>query len=474
MKFDADTCYRALSARDSRFDGLFFVAVKTTGIYCRPVCPARTPRRDRCNYFPNAATAEQAGYMPCLRCRPELAPGAAPMDAPTRVAQRAVELMDTGSVEAAAARLGVSSRHLRRVLRSEFGVSPIDLVQSRRVALARRLLRDTRVPITQVALASGFSSVRRFNAAFLERAGRPPSAFRKHAREGDSSAIVLHLDYRPPLDFAGMLAFLAPRATPGVEVVDDDSYTRTLRVGKRAGWVRVSAGSKPGRLKAEVAPSLLRALPSVVHGIRSMFDLDARPDVIAGALSASPKLRRLVKARPGLRVPGAMDPFDLCVRAILGQQVSVAAATTLAGRIAGKFGEAIETPDAGLTQIAVSSATMAGLKPSVLARLGVLPARARTLVALARAVEQGDVALDGSIDAEATVARLCEITGIGDWTAQYIAMRALGWPDAFPSGDLVLRRALGREARAVAESWRPWRAYAAMHIWAGQANGESK
>jgi AraC family transcriptional regulator of adaptative response / DNA-3-methyladenine glycosylase II len=391
------------------------------------------------------------------------------MDASGRLAQRAVDLLDTGSVEAAANHLGVSSRHLRRVLRSELGVAPMDLVQSRRVALARRLLRDTGVPVTQVALASGFSSVRRFNAAFLERAGRPPSAFRKHAAASDGSAVVLHLDYRPPLDFAGMLAFLAPRATPGFEAVDGDSYARTLRVGKRAGWVRVEEGAKPGRLKAEVTPSLLRALPTVVQCIRRMFDLDARPDVIRAALSASARLRPLVKARPGLRVPGAMDPFELAVRAILGQQVSVAAATTLAGRVAEKFGASIATPDPRLTRVATSSAALASANPSALARLGVLPARARTLVALARAVEQGDIKLDGTTDAEATIARLCEILGICDWTAQYIAMRALGWPDAFPAGDLVLRRELGAKPGEAAEQWRPWRAYAAIHIWAGQA-----
>jgi AraC family transcriptional regulator of adaptative response / DNA-3-methyladenine glycosylase II len=473
---DPATCYRAVCARDGRFDGRFFVGVTTTGIYCRPVCRARTPGRDRCRFFGTRAEAEREGFRACFRCRPELAPGQGPLDALPRLVERAIARIDAGalngrSVDALAESLQVSGRHLRRALTAALGVGPVALAQSRRLALAKQLLQDTSLPLAELALASGFESVRRFNALFQARFGRPPSAVRREEGAGGApgASLTLRLDHRTPYGWDALLAFLAPRAIPGVEEVDGEVYRRTLRVGSRRGWVAVRRDARRPALRADVSLSLAGALMPVVARLRALLDLDAHPAIIDEHLAGDPVLRPLVNLRPGLRVPGAFDGFESAARAILGQQVTVGGATTLAGRLARRFGEPLETPFPGLDRLFPPAETLAEAGDDDVASLGMPAARARAVLALARAVARDGLRLEPSGDVESTLARLRELPGIGDWTAQYVAMRALGWPDAFPAGDLGLRAALGgvsaSAAVRVAERWRPWRAYAVMHLW---------
>jgi AraC family transcriptional regulator of adaptative response / DNA-3-methyladenine glycosylase II len=476
MNLEPQRCYRALAARDARFDGLFFVGVTTTGIYCRPVCTARTPGRDRCRFFPSAAAAEQAGFRPCLRCRPELAPGSAPVDAAGRLARAAAARIDGGALddgdrlEALAVELGVSSRHLRRAVRRELGVSPIELAQTHRLLLAKQLLTETRLPFIQVAFASGFASVRRFNALFRSHYRLTPGQVRRSRRSLPAAESVrVSLSYRPPLAWRPLLRFLADRALAGVEIVEGRSYGRTVALGKHRGWVRVEPHEGKNVLTVEVSTSLVAALAPLLARLRHLFDLSARPDLIAAHLGADPRLGPVVRRCPGLRVPGAFCGFDLAVRAILGQQVSVPAATTLAGRLAAQFGEPVETPFAGLNRAAPTPEALAQADAGALARLGLPRLRAESLRALAQAVAAGRLRLGPGPTPEDTATRLLEFPGVGPWTAQYIAMRAAGWPDAFPEGDLGLRKALGgasaRQVRQLADAWRPWRAYAAMHLW---------
>ena len=479
MTLDAETCYRAVAARDRRFDGLFFVGVRTTGIYCRPVCTARTPRRDRCAFFGRAAEAERAGFRACFRCRPELAPGSGPVDSVPRLVSRAVGRIEAGflnraSVDELAASLGVGSRHLRRTVAAELGVTPVELAQSRRLALAKQLLHDSHLPMAEVAYASGFSSLRRFNALFRERFGRPPSALRRTQGNGaPPGALVLRLDYRPPLDWEAALRFLADRATPGVESVSGGAYRRTVRLGESAGWVSVAPDSGRPALRAAVSLSLVGALLPLAARLRALFDLDARPEVIAAHLGGDGLLAQEVRRRPGLRVPGALDGFEAAARAVVGQQVSVAAATTVSGRLAAALGASVATPFPELTRLSPAPEAMVAAGEDRIAALGMPWARACTLVALARQVATGDLALERHAERGEVVERLRAIPGIGDWTAQVVAMRALGDPDAFPAGDLGVRRALGgvdpRRALARAERWRPWRAYATMHLWGAGA-----
>jgi AraC family transcriptional regulator of adaptative response / DNA-3-methyladenine glycosylase II len=481
VRLEADTCYRALAARDRRFDGLFLVGVSTTGVYCRPICPARTPGRDRCRFFARAAEAEREGFRACLRCRPELAPGRGPVDAgPRLVAAAAARIeagfLNEGSVDALASGLGVTGRHLRRALSGALGLSPVELAQSRRMALAKQLLQDTDLGMTEVAFASGFRSLRRFNALFRARFGKPPSALRREAGAATArdGAIPLRLDFRPPLDWEALLAFLGARATAGVEEVAGGAYRRTVRLGGRTGWVEVRLDPECPALRADVSLSLAGALMPLAARLRALFDLDARPDAVAAHLGRDPLLRRSVGRRPGLRVPGAFDGFETAVRVVLGQQVSVRAATTLAGRLAAALGEPIATPFPALGRLPPTPGAVAGAGEDRLAGLGMPGARARALGALAAAAAEGRLPLDAQ-GLRDGADRLRELPGIGDWTAQVLAMRS-GEPDAFPAGDLGVRRALGaagaREAEARAERWRPWRAYAAMHLWTTLARGE--
>jgi AraC family transcriptional regulator of adaptative response / DNA-3-methyladenine glycosylase II len=475
MALDHATCYRALRARDPRFDGRFFVAVSSTRIYCRPVCTVKPPKRENCRFYPSAAAAETGGYRPCLRCRPELAPGNSSIDATTRLAQAAASLiedgtMNGGGVEALAARLGVSERHVRRALGAEFGVSPIEFAQTQRLLLAKRLLTDTRLPVTEVALASGFGSLRRFNALFKERYRLNPKQLRRVApRAGAAAADALRfeLSYRPPYDWPGLTAFLGARAVEGVESVDAKAYRRTVRIAlekrEHRGWIEVMPSARKPALTVTLGASLAKVAPLVLGRVKALMDLSCHPAEVSRALGV------LAAGQPGARVPGAFDGFEVAVRAILGQQVSVAAARTLAGRFAAAFGTPVETPFPALACTFPAPDRVAGLKAGDIARIGMPGARAQTVLALARAMAAGRLELRPHADIEHSLAALRELPGIGEWTAQYIAMRALAWPDAFPHTDLGVMKAL-REKRpqkvlAAAEAWRPWRAYAVMHLW---------
>lgn len=481
MDLDPEACFRALAARDRRFDGRFFVAVRTTGVYCRPICPARTPGRDRVAFFARAAEAEREGYRACFRCRPELAPGAGPVDAvPRLVAAAAARIeagfLNEGSVDALAAALGVTARHLRRTVQAELGVSLVQLAQSRRLALAKQLLHDTPLPMAEVAFAAGFASLRRFNALFRARFGRPPSAVRREHGGRDASApLVLRLEYRPPLDWETQLGFLAGRCTAGVEQVEGGAYRRTVHLGARTGWLSVTADPVRPALRVEVSPSLTGALMPLVARLRGLFDLDARPDAVAARLGKDPLLAPSLLRHPGLRVSGAFDGFEAAARVVIGQQVSVAGATTIAGRLASALGGRIQTPFPGLDRLSAAAEAVAAAGEDRLAKLGMPGARARTLLGVARASAAGRVQLHRGGDVEATRSALLEIPGVGPWTADVITMRALGAPDAFPGGDLGVLRALSvgsaRAAEARAEGWRPWRAYAVMHLWSGATEG---
>ena len=453
LLLDRESCARALEARDARFDGVFFVGITSTGIYCRPICPARATLRKNRRFFSHAAAAERAGFRPCLRCRPELAPGLARVDAVPRLAQSAAGRIASGAmngrgVEALAVELGVTGRQLRRALRQELGVSPVELAQTHRLLLAKHLLTDTRLPMTQVAYASGFQSLRRFNALFRSRYRLNPAALRRggsRQQPGDSGeGVRLTLSYRPPIDWNALLAFLGARATPGVEHVDDGRYSRTLRIGAQTGVIRVGArdvGSSPV-LGLEVSASLVPVLMEIRARVRHVFDLDAEPARIeshlrAGGLAPTWKLRR------GLRVPGAIDGFELATRAILGQQVSVKGATTLMARLTATFGEAFDTGDPLLTRLAVTAERIAEAGVLRIKAIGLPTARATTIYLLSREVAEGALRIEPDADVRALTRRLTEIPGIGPWTAEYIAMRGMHWPDAFPAGDLVLRRKAG-------------------------------
>ena len=555
MELNTDTCYQALLAHDSRFDGVFFVGVASTGIYCRPVCTAKMPRRENCTFHRSASAAERAGFRPCLRCRPELAPGNAQIDATNRLAAAAAGRIEDGAlidggVEDLAAELGVSGRHLRRVVEQEFGVTPVELAQTFRLLLAKRLLTDTDMPVIEVAFASGFTSLRRFNALFKERYRLNPTGLRKVRKgAGEAAALTCEIAYCPPLDWPAMMDFLCGRVCKGVEAVQGDRYLRTIAIERKSnssfvrgkeeegshtkaqrheeeqekndhsnhvvndsrsryiafcpggalgrrppsvalhgiatgdhelplngnlveplaaqgiatGWLAVSPVAGRDTLRVEVSLSLAPVLREALATVKRVFDLAARPEQISAHLGA------IAEARPGLRVPGAFHGFEMAVRAILGQQVSVAAATTLAGRFVQAFGEPIVTPFEGLTHLSPDPCRIARADPAELVALGILNSRAKSILALAQALTEGSLTLRPGRDVERTIARLKELPGIGEWTAQYIAMRALGWPDAFPHTDLGIRKALNdpgpKRVLEIAEAWRPWRAYATMHLW---------
>lgn len=489
-----DTCYQALLARAPRYDGRFFTCVKSTGIYCRPVCPAPPPRREHCTFVVSAAAAQAAGFRPCLRCRPESAPDSAAWAGTSTTVSRALRLieegeLDEGGVETLAERLGVSSRHLRRLFQRHLGATPVAVAQTRRLLLAKQLLHQTDLPITQVALASGFGSVRRFNEAFLGLYGRPPNALRgrRDGRAERSPELNLLLPYRPPYDWPAMLDFLGRRAIEGLERVDGGVYRRTLRLGDAAGnapgnaveedehgEVAVSHVPEAASLRASIRLPRLAALPGVIARLRGLFDLQADPETIRRALARDATLAPLVRARPGLRVPGCWDVFEASVRAILGQQVSVQEATRLARRFVERLGDEVAGETPGLTRLFPLPERVV---PEAVGALGVPGARAGALVRLAETCRREPRRFERALSLDDTIERLCALPGIGDWTAHYIAMRALGENDAFPAADAALRRVLATDgvrpdARALrlrAEAWRPWRAYAVMHLWHADA-----
>ena len=474
---DEKIAYQALTSRDSRFDGVFFVGVTSTGIYCRPVCPVKAPLAKNCLFFSSAEAAEKAAFRPCLRCRPELAPGNAPLDNSHRIASLLVQRIEEGvledgdSLEKIASQFALSLRQFRRIVHKELGVSPVELKQTRRLLLAKQLLTETTLPITEIAFASGFASLRRFNDVFSTRYRMPPSRLRKSLATDKtpitSDTSFLSLSYRPPFDWASLLSFLSTRAIKGVESIDNVSYARTVRLGEHTGWIRVVQAANA--LKVEFTHSLTPVLPALLSRLRNLFDLDAHPTLIVAHLQQDPLLRESLLKNPGLRVPGAFDNFEMAVRAILGQQITVKAATTLGGRFAGAFGTSIETPFSELTHLSPLPENLLNVSVDDIASLGIVGARARTLLALSEACVHEALLTDVVMQPDQAIARLTSLPGIGDWTAQYIAMRALRWPDAFPAGDIVVRKNLGgvttKEAEQLSQAWRPWRSYAVMHIW---------
>ena len=470
-----DICQRAVRARDVRFDGIFFVGITTTRVYCRPVCPARVSYPERRRFFDSAASAERAGYRPCLRCRPELAPGRALMDAVPRLARLAAQRIAAGalngqSVTDLAGELGVSERHLRRALERELGVSPAELAQTHRLLLAKRLLAETSLPVTRVAFASGFQSLRRFNSVFRERYRLSPSALRRAAPSAGngsaspaSDAVTLTLAYRPPLDWSMLVGRLAREAVPGMAVVDGMRYARTVRLEGRTGAIAASNVPAKSHLEVAVSLSLLPVLMPLLARLRHLFDLDAEPAMVDAHL-AQHGLARAVRRRPGVRIPGAIDGFEIALRSLLAEE-----GAALFERVLGELGEGVETGISGLTRLAPGPERVAQAGPSALTGVGVPRAAAESVVGVARALVTGALRLQPGSDVVATHRALLEMEGVGERLATMIVMRALYWPDAFPTADPDLQRAVGaagrRELREHAERWRPWRAYAAQHLW---------
>ncbi len=474
--------YAAFKAKDARFDGRFFVGISSTGIYCRPVCRARQPKAENCTFYPTAAEAEQAGYRPCLLCRPELAPGTSITDATANLVYRAARMLEKNcgsgqSLEEIAGRLGCTARHLRRVFTSEYHVSPIQYLQTCRLLLAKSLLTDTALPVLDVAMAAGFGSLRRFNDLFKKQYKLSPTALRKRtSEEKHNGNITLALGYRPPYPWEEMLNFLAGRAITGVEVVKNGEYMRTVHLesaeGKQVyGWVRVGHKPKKNALTVTVSEALLPVLPQVLARIRHLFDLSCDPHAVYETL------RVMNDLRPGLcilgtRVPGCFNAFEMAVRAVLGQQITVKAASTLAARIVETYGTPVQTGIEGLTHLFPLPEDILALDGAIenhLGALGVIASRSNTIYELARILVQGEIDFDLCAQPEEEMKKLMTIRGIGGWTAQYIAMRAMEWPDAFLETDAGVKKALqpytAKELLKMAEAWRPWRSYATVNLW---------
>ena len=481
MHLDSTACYQAMKAHDTRFDGRFFVGVSSTRIYCRPICRVRMPQQKNCTFHPSAAAAEAAGFRPCLRCRPELAPGFAATEASAKLARTAARMIEDGvandiDLSLVAEKIGVTDRHLRRIFSEEFGVSPVQYAQTHRLLLAKRLLTDTLLPVADVAFASGFSSVRRMNALFAERYGFSPTRLRKDGEDNDAAretdALTFVLPYRPPYDWTRLLAFFEMRAIPGVESVAGGVYRRVIRVDSdvasaKADWLEVSHLPKRDGLQLRFSSKLANSTQAVLSRTKQVFDVAADPQEIALALG------ELAAGAHGLRLPGAFDGFELAMRAILGQQVTVKAARTLATRFVDAFGEPIATPFADLKRTFPIASKVAALTRDDIGRLGIVGARAEAMIAIAKAASSKALVLTGGAEPMQAIESLCAIKGIGPWTAHYIAMRALAWPDAWPPQDVALLNAMNlpntakgqREADVIAESWRPWRSYAVLHTW---------
>lgn len=506
-----DVCYEAFRSKDARFDGRLFIGVSSTGVYCRPVCRARLPKKENCTYFATAAEAEQAGYRPCLLCRPELAPVRPAADTSGDLAARAASFLEENcgsglSMEETAARLGCTSRHLRRVFEKEYHVTPVQYQQTCRLLLAKNLLTDTDLSVMNVAMAAGFGSLRRMNELFQKQYRLSPAELRKTAGKaektagdaamgrGDAAAetgntamgpgnaaaktgsITVEMGYRPPYAWDGLLKFLEARAIAGVETVTDGRYARTVRMKDRngkilRGWIQVENLEEKGRLGLTVSESLLPALPQVRTRVRRMFDLDCDPEVIAGRLKVMDELRPGLFV-PGVRIPGCFDAFETSVRIILGQQISVKAAGTLAARLAAHYGSPVETGLDGLNRSFPTAEDFLAMGDKIQENLGVLgvtSARSESIRLLAEALEKGVLHLDQSADPEEEMERLQSLRGIGSWTAQNIVMRTMGWPDAFLETDAGIRHALPgqtpKELRELSEQWRPWRSYAMFQLW---------
>jgi AraC family transcriptional regulator of adaptative response / DNA-3-methyladenine glycosylase II len=482
MQLDSTICSRARLTHDARFDGQFFVGVLTTRIYCRPICPARPPREENVRYFSTAAAAAEAGLRPCLRCRPESAPGTPAWLGTSATVSRALRLigeseLKDGGIDALAAKLGIGARHLRRLFLQHLGASPIAIVQTRRLHFAKKLIDETRLEMREIALAAGYGSVRRFNDTFQKTYQRTPSHLRNLRKKSAAlpeNEYRFFLRYRPPLNWEALLAFMMRRAIPGIESVEDTIYRRIFSLNNQIGWLEASLDKSADVISLRIRFPEPRWLFLIVERVRRLFDLSADSDEITVHLRRDPLLAERIESRPGLRIPGSWDAFELAVRAILGQQVTVAGATTLAGRLIRTFG----TPVVVCPKLTHIFPAPEKLATSDLTKIGLPKARAHSIRSLARAVSDGKIAFTGVVNVEKFLSQFCEMPGIGSWTAQYVAMRALGEPDAFPASDLGLLRAAGlrdsRELESRAETWRPWRAYAAIYLWQGVSRNEQR
>ena len=482
LPLDRYACYAAMHAHDTRFDGRFFCGVSSTGIYCRPICRVKLPKQSNCTFFPSAAAAEAAGYRPCLKCRPELAPGLAPADSVARLATSAArfiteDCLTDRKISDLAESLGISGRHLRRVFFVEYGVSPVQFLQTQRLLLAKNLLTDTRLAVTDVAMAAGFGSIRRFNDVFKKQYRLAPGRFRnkepRSSRDGD--AITLFLAYRPPYAWDELISFLATRAIPKVECVTQDAYRRTVAIKKGeiiySGWISVAHLPKRNALSATVASTLLPVLPQVLTRVRHLFDINCDPFPVHEKLETMNTISPGIRV-PGIRLPGCFDPFEMSARAVLGQQITVKAARTLASRLADCFGAKIETPFEELSRTFPLPGSICSLEAPIenqLGPLGITGARARSILALAQALVTNSITLSLHGDPGVEMQKLLKLPGFGPWTVNYIAMRALGWPDAFLDTDYGVKKALSgmpaKEARALAQTWSPWRSYATITLW---------
>jgi len=486
--------FEAARSHDVRFDGRIYIGVTSTGIYCRPVCTVKMPKFANCTFFRHAAAAEKSGFRPCLVCRPEIAPGDAKVDAVSKLARLALRRIEDGALNASTidelgAEFDVSARHLRRALVAEFGVTPIELAQTQRLLQAKQLLSETDLSVTDVAFAAGFDSLRRFNALFKSRYRLAPTAVRrqstcaavKRGGNADRDALDFRIDYRPPLNWNALLEFLAARAIPGVEGSEHNAYCRTVRIGEHRGWVSVTPLRTRKRVKpvhaltVSMSPALSPVCAQVLQKVKTVFDTRANAADIDGQLARDPLLGEAIARHGGMRLPGAFDGFELLLRAILGQQVSVKGATTLAGRAAAAFGEPLATPLSMLTHATPEPERIADASIDQIAKLGMPGKRAQTIKTVARAFADGELGLEPGSDPDVVRDRLIAVSGIGEWTASYVAMRALAWPDALPLGDLGIKKALGMTRAADilerTEAWRPWRAYGAIYLWMSLSGG---
>jgi AraC family transcriptional regulator of adaptative response / DNA-3-methyladenine glycosylase II len=480
---DTASLYTAFMAKDARFDGRFFVGISSTGIYCRPVCRAKQPKAQNCTFYTTAAEAELAGYRPCLLCRPELAPGTSITDATANLLQRATRLLEENcgsdqSLDDLAERLGCTSRHLRRVFTSAYHVSPVQYLQTCRLLLAKNLLTDTHLSVLEVAMASGFGSLRRFNDVFKKHYKLSPTGLRKQISVGErqDGTITLSLSYRPPYQWEQMLNFLEQRAISGVESVHDGAYWRTVGLmdanqQKVYGWIQVSHAPKKNALTVTLNDALLTVLPQVLARIRHLFDLYCDPHAVYETLQAMNEIKPHLCVL-GTRLTGCFNPFEMAVRAVLGQQITVKAARTLATRFVNAYGTPIQTDIEGLTHVFPTPEAILALDAPIenhLGALGITSSRARTIFALAKAIVDEDIRLGLDAQPDVEIKKLMAISGIGKWTAHYIAMRTMGWPDAFLETDAGVKKALESytptERLAMAEAWRPWRSYATVNLW---------
>jgi len=478
-RLDPESCYRAVKSRDRRFDGVFYTAVRTTGIYCRPSCPARTPAYQNVSFHPSAASAQAAGYRACKRCLPDATPGSPDWDVAATAAGRAMRLIADGvvdreGVEGLARRVGYTPRHLTRILSAELGAGPLALARARRAQTARVLIETTALTYADIAFASGFSSVRQFNDTIREVYAASPTDLRgRRGGRATTGSVTMRLAVRTPYAGAALLGFLAARAVPGVEVVGDGWYARTLSLPHGSGTVRLQVpdvveGGQTAFATATFALEDLRDTAAASERVRRLLDADCDPVAVADSFAGDPLVGPLVRARPGLRVPGHVDGHELAVRAVLGQQVSVAGARTVAARLVERHGRPVPQPADGLTHLFPDAATLASLSPE---ELSMPRARGRALVALCSALADGSLALDRGPDRGEVRRALLAIPGVGPWTADYIALRALGHPDVLLPTDVGLRGALARlgrdpaSAARLGEAWSPWRSYAQLHLW---------